>query len=107
MRVRAHWDTTCGPTQVWPYRFEDNAAAARHSAGERYLLVCSRLRNLRAVFEPFLDLGHRAPHVGDRKAVGGRDGRYAQPRDQVIEPIAIGVHVGELGPEQGEVREYR
>jgi len=39
--------------------------------------------------------------------VRGRDGGHAEPRDQLIEPIAIGVHVGELGPEQGKVREHR
>src|SRR5215472_2078299 len=37
----------------------------------------------------------------------GRDDFDAEPFDQMVEPLAIGVHVGELGPEQREIREHR
>src|SRR5262249_60719156 len=39
--------------------------------------------------------------------MGRRDGLDAEPLDQLIKAIAISVHVSELGPEQGQVREHR
>src|SRR5262245_53509361 len=77
------------------------------SAGERHLLVGAQLRHQRGRFQPLLHFGHRGGHVGDRQAVGRCDSLDPESFDQVVEPIAIDVHVGKLGPEQREVREHR
>ena len=60
-----------------------------------------------AAFSPCLHLGHGRLYVGDRQAVGRRDVLDVEPLDQVVEPVAVDVHVGELGPEQRQVRERR
>src|SRR5215471_2605256 len=100
----AHASASVGPAVGWQEQVASSSRSHTHAGFALWcLFVGSQFRHQGRGLQALLHLGNGGLHIGDGQSVGWSDRLDAEPCDQVIEPIAVHVHVGELGPKQSQI----